>query len=357
MDWQRIATIAEELRNAPGVPGLIVAARRGAEPVQVRAFGTDADGVALSADTLLPVASITKLATTLAVLRCVATRALDLDAPLADVLPDAAAAQAGVTLRTLLSHTAGLPEDVPSGAAPYGPGLSWESIQPALLHTPLDGAQRTRVRYSNVGIGLAALAVERVYGERFHEALRALVLEPLGIDAYLGTEPARAPGRVMGLLGSFAGTPFEPYNTPWYRALGFPWGGLITNATGALALVQAFAPADDAFLPPAVRADATRDQVGALAGGFTGWLEWDPCPWGLGAELHGNKAPHFAPAAASPATFGHGGQSGTYAAWDPQAQVGWALLGTRTMERWWRRMADIGSAVLEHDTLSRELIR
>jgi beta-lactamase class C len=292
------------------------------------------------------VASITKLATTLAVLRTVADGALMLDAPLADILPDAAAAQSGVTLRTLLSHTAGLPEDVPPGSAPYGPGLAWETIQLALLHTALQAAPRMQVRYSNVGIGLAALAVERVRGQRFQHALHELVLEPLSIEAYLGSEPPRTPGHIAGLLGNYADTPFEPYNSAWYRTLGFPWGGLIATAAGALALTQAFAQAEDGFLPARLRADATSNQTEGLGGGFMGWLEWDPCPWGLGVELHGSKDPHFAPARASEAAFGHGGQSGTYSCWDPQANTGWALLGTRTMERWWRRMAEIGELAL-----------
>ncbi len=347
MNWQRIAEIAAELQDKPGVPGLVVAARRVGKPVEVRAFGADAAGVPLMADTLLPVASITKLATTLAVLRTVAGGALSLDAPLDTLLPDAAAAQPGVTLRHLLSHTAGLPEDIAPGAAPYGPGLTWESVQTALLHTPVADAPNARVRYSNVGIGLAALAVERARGQRFQAALAELVLAPLAIEGYLGTEPPRTPGCTGGLLGNFAGTALEPYNSPWYRTLGFPWGGLITTAAGALALVHAFAVADDGFLPPALRADAVRDQTCGLAGGFSGWLEWDPCPWGLGAELHGHKEPHFAPARASAATFGHGGQSGAYAAWDPEAAMGWAMLGTRTMERWWRRMAEIGDALLQ----------
>ena len=350
MNWQPIAEIAEALREKPGVPGLIVAARRGREAVAVHAFGTDAAGIPLATDTLMPVASITKLATALTVLRTVALGALSLDAPLADVLPDAAAAQPGVTLRTLLSHTAGLPEDLQPGAAPYGPGLSWESIQPALLRTLPQSTPRRQVRYSNVGIGLAALAVERVRAQRFQEALCELVLAPLGIEAYLGAEPPRTPGRITGLLGDHAGTPLEPYNSPWYRLLGFPWGGLITTATGALVLAQAFAPADNDFLPPALRAEATCDQSNGLSGGFIGWLEWDPCPWGLGAELHGHKTPHFAPARASATAFGHGGQSGAYVCWDPVADAGWALLGTRTMERWWRQMAPIGDALLEQIT-------
>jgi CubicO group peptidase (beta-lactamase class C family) len=182
----------------------------------------------------------------------------------------------------------------------------------------------------------------------FHAALRALVIEPLGIEAWLGEEPPHPVGYTGGTLGDHVGTPLEPYNSPWYRALGFPWAGMVATAPAALAIVRAFAGQFDGFLPPDLCAEATRDQAQGLGGGYTFWrgMAWDSCPWGLGVELHGQKAPHYMPPAASPATFGHLGQTGVCVAWDPVAGVGWALLGTRTMEPWWHRMADIGAALL-----------
>ena len=290
-------------------------------------------------------ASITKLATALAVLR-LAAQGLDLDEPLTRALPDAAAGRPGVTVRTLLSHTAGLPGDVAPVAAPYAPGLDWPFLARACLATPLVEPPGTQVRYSNVGPGLLAILVERLTGQPFGAALMNLVLTPLGIEGYLGDEPPRPPARVSGGLGEHAGTALEPYNSPFWRSLALPWAGLVTTAAGALRLVQGFAGAGPDFLPADLLAEATSDQTGGLRGGFWPPLRWTSCPWGLGPELRGVKTPHWTPAAASPGSFGHVGASGALAWCDPAADVTWVILGTRTFETWWMDWPQIGDAVL-----------
>ena len=82
-----------------------MAVKRDDRPTEYLAAGTDAREHPLNADTLIPVASVTKLATALAALRLADADKLKLDDPLALCLPEAAAAQEGVTLRRLLSHT------------------------------------------------------------------------------------------------------------------------------------------------------------------------------------------------------------------------------------------------------------
>jgi beta-lactamase class C len=244
-----------------------------------------------------------------------------LDDPLSRHLPAAAAAVAGVTLRTLLCHTAGLPDDVAPALAPYARGLSWAKLAGACLATPLARAPRTHVTYSNVGYGLLALVVEARTRRPFAAALHDLVLGPLGIEGYLGDEPPRTPAPVTGRLGEHGGTELEPFNSRFWRSLALPWAGLVTTAAGALALVGAYAgiSPQPGFLPPDLPAEATRDQAEGLPGGFGGWVEWTPCPWGLGPELLGHKTPHMLGAGVSPHSFGHSGYSGSLAWCDPPA--------------------------------------
>jgi CubicO group peptidase (beta-lactamase class C family) len=346
--WQAIVepTVEATLRTYQ-VPGLVIALAPEGGPVEHLVVGAGGEGTPLRADSLFPVASITKLATALAILRLAAGGDLALDDLLERHLPDAAAAYQGVTLRALLSHTAGLPVDVAPELAPYGPELNWPTLARACLETPLARPPRTRVIYSNVGAGLLAIIVERRTDRRFAEALAELVFAPLGIEGYLGVEPGRQPAWVVGELGEHAGTPLAPYNSAFWRRLAFPWGGLITTAAGALDLVRAYAGEPAHFLPAELRLAASQDQTRGLGGGIVpGVWEWPRCAWGLGVELRGDKMPHFSPPEASPASFGHVGASGCLAWCDPTAGVAWTILGCRTFESWWQSFAVIGSALL-----------
>jgi beta-lactamase class C len=327
---------------------MVIAVSSKAGPLEYVVLGKDGQGQPLSPASLFPVASITKLATALAVLRLVAEGRLELDDELDHHLPQAAAAVSeGVTLRALLCHTNGLPYDLPEGAVEYGPELDWPTLARACLATPLREAPWKRVNYSNVGVGLLALVVEKVLGQPFPIALFRLVLEPLGIEGYLGKEPPTLPAYITGNYGLRAGTALEWYNSAFWRSLALPYGGLVTNAAGTLALVKAFAGQPTGFLPPALVAEATSDQTKGLAGGImSGVLEWERCEWGLGVELRGSKTPHFAPKEAPPTSFGHAGASGCLVWYDPTLELGWAILGCLTFDPWWQGWASIGAAII-----------
>lgn len=347
MAWQTaVEPVVETIKNNSAVPGMVVAVMREDQPAEFMASGTDAAGRALTADTLFPVASISKLATALTVLRLADAGALNLDDPLARYLPDASAARPGVTLRTLLCHTSGLPYDLSSRLAPYNSRLDWRTLAQACLETPPTSAPLKHVLYSNLGPGLLAIVVERLAGQTFREALAAQVLEPLHIEGYLGIEPPRSPAAIAAEPDEHTGTALESYNSVFWRSLAMPWGGLVTTAAGVLALAQAFAGVPTGFLSPGLLADAVRDQTGGLGGGFFEPLWWAHSPWGLGAELRGDKAPHWTPPQASPRSFGHAGASGCLVWHDPAAGLTYAILGTRAFDSWWPTWQTIGAAIL-----------
>jgi beta-lactamase class C len=328
------AAIAAELDPAR-VPGAVVARwQADDQSIAVLAVGCDADGVALNPDSLFPVASISKLATALAVLRLADQGVLAVADPLAAHLPDAAAARANIRIGDLLCHTAGMPIDLPREEAPYAPGLDWPTLAHACLHCFPVRAAGEIVQYSNVGYGLLGILVEQLTNQPFAEALDRLVLAPLGIEATLGSEPPRPPARLADVRGRHAGTDLEPFNSPFWRSLAMPWAGLVTTASGALRLVRAFLGIPDDFLQPATRAQAIVSQTGALAGGFVPPLFWDSCPWGFGPDIRGAKQPHWAPAIA-PNSFGHSGASGCLAWADPTTATAWAILGARAADNGW----------------------
>ncbi len=344
---QVIEAMQAVIRNAQ-LPGIGVAVARGQAAPQLLFVGTDAAGAPLGSDSLFPVASITKLATALAVLRLLDRSALVLDAPLGDYLPHAAASRPGVTIRTLLSHSAGLPLEVAPADAPYRDDLSWAGLARACLGTPLVAAPATRVQYSNVGYGLLALVVEQQCGQRFSDALEALVLQPLAVEGYLGREPLRAPMLLADVRGIHRGSRLEPFNSAFWRSLGLPWAGLVTTLGGVLRLVRAFAPWRTQFLQPRTRHAATENQTFGLGGGFGGPLLWPVCPWGLGPELRGVKTPHWIPAEVPLGSFGHTGGSGCLVWYDPDTTTAWAIMGTRTADSGWllRKSQPVSTALL-----------
>ena len=111
-------------------------------------------------------------------------------------------------------------------------------------------------------------------------------------------EPRRPPVAIGEVPWSAAEADRAPFNSAFWRGIGSPAGALLTTAAGALALVRAFRGIPSGFLSPEMRAEATRNQTDDRAGGFEGFREWSPCPWGLGPEERGTKEPHAVPARA-----------------------------------------------------------
>jgi CubicO group peptidase (beta-lactamase class C family) len=327
--------------------GFSVAVGRRGEPADQVLIGDDGAGRPLTADSLFPVASVTKLAVALAVLRLTEAGRLSPGDDLGQHLPEAAAAVPGVTLRSLLAHTSGLPAS-PEAEVPYGPDVTSRALAAACLRLAPERPPGSAFVYGNVSYGLLGVLIERVTGASLYTALTELVFDPLGIEAYLGAEPPRTPAVVSGLRGEHVGTALEVFNSPFWRSLA--WDGLVTTAPGALALVRAFTGEPDGWLRPDTIAEATRDQTGELPGVAATPFGYMAGPWGLGPELQRGGKPAWAPAAAGPASFGHAGSSGCVAWAAPEAGLAWAAMAGRALdgpEHWlFTRASALGTAVL-----------
>jgi CubicO group peptidase (beta-lactamase class C family) len=138
------------------------------------------------ADTLVNVFSIGKGVTAVGVLRCVASGLLDLDAPVARYWAEfGAGGKAGITLRQVLCHQAGLPavrEKLPRGAA-----LDWSRMVAALAaQEPWWEPGSAHGYHVNTFGYLVGEAVRRVTGASLGSLLAEQVCGPLGADVYLG---------------------------------------------------------------------------------------------------------------------------------------------------------------------------
>jgi beta-lactamase class C len=344
-----VQQVLTELVESGQVPGIIVAVAAQERPVEYLAIGVDGAGRSITRDSYFPIASISKLATALTVLRLVERGELALDDPLITYIPQALSASHNITIRMLLSHTSGLPLDVSQSLAPYEPGLTWQTLGEACILTDLEAPPMTRVQYSNVGYGLLGLIVEECCNMPFSQALSELVLKPLGIDAYLGDEPPRTPAIIADVRGRLRGSDWEAFNSRFWRSLAMPWGGMVSTVDGALKILQAFQGRPGDFLQPKTRAEAMTSQTNNLPGGFTKPLMWNECAWGLGLDLRGNKSPHWVPASAGAHSYGHSGASGALAWTAPDRDLAWVILGARAADTGWllRRGPTICQAILD----------
>ena len=162
-----------ELMAEQDIPGLAVALVDGDRVLWAEGFGhTDRDGSSpVTADTIFSVQSMSKLFTATAVMQAVGAGRLRLDEPITSYLPDFTVHSAfedhperKITLRMLLSHTAGFTHEAPVGNNfELDPGDFDDhvrSISDTWLRFPIG----TGYAYSNLGIDLAGYIVGRVSG-------------------------------------------------------------------------------------------------------------------------------------------------------------------------------------------------
>jgi CubicO group peptidase (beta-lactamase class C family) len=187
MNSHRLDEDVEARRRAARTPGLAVAVVRGQEVVYASGFGTtsaEEGGVPVTPRTVFRIASTTKPLTGTAVMRLVGDGLLELDRPVRDYLPWLAcpepSAAAVITLRLLLSHTAGLPGDFRlSGSRDPGALRAW--VRDELSRYRLLARPGERYEYSNPGLCLAGYLAEAVAGKPYADLMQQLVFDPLGM--------------------------------------------------------------------------------------------------------------------------------------------------------------------------------
>lgn len=136
-------------------------------------------------DTRFDLASVSKIVTTLAIMRLRATGALDLDIPVRSVLPAfRGGAKDAVTVRGLLRHRAGLWEWWPLYAhAEDGPAVLGDPAAAVAraASLPLRYRPDSGRHYSDLGFQLLGAVVAAVHGSDLPTAVASLVAGPLGL--------------------------------------------------------------------------------------------------------------------------------------------------------------------------------
>ncbi|MBC7812293.1 MAG: beta-lactamase family protein [Burkholderiales bacterium] len=141
-------------------------------------------------DTVFHVASISKAFTAWAILGLVESGDIELDAPVDQYLtrwnlPDSSYNPDDVTIRRILSHTAGLSVD---GYEGYEPDEELPTLEQVLLGEGKSARVTVLVtpgvmfRYSGGGYEVLQLLIEEVTGEDYSDYMQETVFAPLGIE-------------------------------------------------------------------------------------------------------------------------------------------------------------------------------
>ncbi len=248
--------------DAKEIPGVVAMAANAKEVLYQGAFGKRdlSRDDAMTADSVFWIASMTKAITAAAGMQLVEQGKLSLDAPIGKVLPDLASPQVlegfdadgapklrpaknPITLRHLMTHTAGFAYDMWNGdMVKYlektgTPGIT--SCKNDALKTPLMTDPGTRWEYGT-NIDFVGKAVEAASGKRLDAYLRDHLFTPLGMadTSFKITDAQRKRLVAMharGPDGSLAPLPFELEQEPEFHMGG---GGLYGTAGDYIKFTQ-----------------------------------------------------------------------------------------------------------------------
>jgi len=172
-----------------GIPGCNIALVKDNEVVWTEGYGYAdvSNRRALTVDTPMSVQSITKSVTAWGVMRLWEKGLIDLDAPVSQYLkswqfPLTDYRIEKITVRQLLSHTAGMP--LGDFTNIYSPGEAMPSNRDVMSgEAVLMREPGTGFSYSNTGYNLLEILIEDVTGQSFSDYIRREVLLPLGMES------------------------------------------------------------------------------------------------------------------------------------------------------------------------------
>jgi CubicO group peptidase (beta-lactamase class C family) len=264
-----------------GIPGATVSVVSDGQLLTARGYGladtgTDPDGDAARPvdpdDTLFRIGSVSKVVSATAIMQLVEQGDLDLDADVQQYLDfDLDTPKGAITLRHLLTHTAGFEEVI---AGLIGTPGSEQTLREAVTTAPPAQVYEpgTTPAYSNYGATLAGYVAERVSGVPFAELLREQVLDRAGMTSSSFAQPLPAELDIRLAKGypddSRPSVPTEVVNAA-------PAGAMSATASDMARFMLAHLgdlPAEQSLLEPATLDEMHRpalgaDQLGTLAVG------------------------------------------------------------------------------------------
>ncbi|WP_156457143.1 serine hydrolase domain-containing protein [Bradyrhizobium sp. CCH5-F6] len=371
-DFSAARTSMQRYVDQEIIPGASWAVLRGRDVVdqQCVGFADREAGTALAPDHIFRAFSNTKIFVTCAIMLLVEQGRIGLDDPVEQFLPqlgnrkvlkqgatnlaEVEPAQSQITIRQLLTHTAGLSYGIfdpgtvlfkgYNEARVLNPLTPLVDMIDRLADLPLSYHPGTAWEYS-VATDVLGRVVEVVSGQALDVFLKLRIFDPLGMTDTGFHVPEAQQGRLVALYnGADVLDPMKPGLT---RADHLPYpqayrrqlprlsggGGLVSTLPDMLALVRALLPGSDALLKPETLRQMMTNQL--PAGQTIRFATLGPIP-GKGFGLGG--AVTFAPTPFDPPNstgeFQWGGLAGTHWWICPEANTAGVLMTQRYMGFW-----------------------
>jgi CubicO group peptidase (beta-lactamase class C family) len=341
----RIDALMAEFAERNRVPGIAYGVIVDGKLLHVRALGLREVGTRAPVDTssVFRIASMTKSFTALAILQLRDAGRISLDAPAEQYVPELAGLRyptsdaPRITVRHLLTHSAGFPEDNPWGDQQLA--ATDEDLARLLRGgVPFSNVPGVAYEYSNLGFALLGRIVQNVSGLRYAEYIQSRVLRPLGMTSTT-MEARDVPANRLA-------HGYRVRDGEWLEEAPLPdgsfgaMGGMLTSAADlsrwVALMLDAWPPRDGAespvlrrsslremqqvgrMRPTSVVRDASNETLALNAGGYGYGLGLtQTCAFGQ-VIAHSGGLPGF----------------GSMMRWLPEYGVGIIALGNRTYTPW-----------------------
>ena len=198
----------EAQKDYSDYPGISLAILKDQELLYTTAFGNSnaEEKVAMLPSTLSSICSISKLFTSVAIMKLYDEGKLRLDDEIQDILPGFNLKQAfpdsgPITIRSILTHSSGLPRE---SDYPYWNGPDFKFPDTSEFEVKL-GEQETlypastNFQYSNLGISLLGKIVEEISGLPYEEYVKNHILIPLALKQTRPTMPKDLYGKELAV--------------------------------------------------------------------------------------------------------------------------------------------------------------
>ena len=233
-----------------------------------------------------------------------------------------------ITIKDLLTHTAGQPE-YPQGFAALMRRRDHTLADMALISSqrPLEFEPGTKWKHSSAGIDVLGRLIEVFSGQSYEEFLAQRIFQPLEMQDtgfYLTAKQAERLAQLCakqgGNLVPSTDRAADPTKKPKFPS---PAGGLYSTAADLAKVYQGLLNGGQyratRFIAEDTLAKMTQIQTGNLQASFTPGMS-------CGLGFHIVRLPQGVTGMLSPGTFGHGGAFGTQGWIDPVRDVFYVLL-------------------------------